>query len=653
MNLTVRDGNFDVVIAAGPRVEVWPSIGVRTLSTLCAELGLSVAQYGRDTCVVRGMAPLRGSGGLVLIEDSQKRIHRIKARSIVRFSAEPQLPDPFLGWFSQGLIPLLTAEKLWKENLPLWEPLTVILGTGNRALRFGSTLLESGMSEVICVEPFAQWKAKRFAGWEVDKRRFEMAGGKLIEAKPIQLIPKGPYLWQLRLQDAQGIRLLEVGRVVSAGPFASPYGIREYPSGSLLFEVDQTASQSYTDNVEGWNNEEESGKWLAGKIIKSLISDLGKNKEHVDRIFQRARRRLKNFTRHQELPFTPSYQGKWLSIPDSKSVKTFSGVPQTLHHQRGIASIECFEEISCNKCQTVCPTSAIQLGRVPRNKSPILTESACISCGQCVIECPSSAIVMLQEKEQHSLSQITLPWRGKKNWSEGELATLINRRGETLGSARVIKVAGMAPPPQQIQAVQLVSLEAPTHLIWEARGIKRVRPGAISDTAYLSTLNKSQQLENKVEIFLNGEKRLVRDRVSISTALFELGHNRPEDILFCKDGSCGLCHVLVDSVKKLACQTRTHKGMSIKISDMNEPSTTEEILCPCLGITKKQVTDRIHQGKLQSAEAVLSVTHVGEGKCHGLLCMDAFKRLLFDYQIPISHWIDWRSPWMDWTLSRS
>ncbi len=648
MNIAVRDGKFDVVIAAGPRVENWPSIGVRTLSTLCADMGLTAAQFGGENVTVRGVIPLPGTGGLILVEDVQKRIHRIHARAIIRLTANPALPDPFPGWRSQGLIPLATAERLSRESLIKWDPSTVILGTGNRALRFGTYLLDSGVPEVFCVESFAQWGAKRFAGWEVERRRFEMTGGKLIEAKPLQLIPKPPLLWQLRLQDSQGIRVLDVGRVVSAGPFSDHQRVREYPPGSLLFEFDQTAANTEREDVEGWTLEEERGKWLVGKIVKTLVSELGSKKEELDPIFKKARLRLKNYLKHREEPFTPSYQGKWIHGEDSIKIRSFRGVPQSVHLIRPIASVECFEEIPCNLCQTVCPTSAIQIGKVPRNKNQILDEAACTACGLCVNACPSSTITLIREKENEPTSTLSVSWRGPKLWAEGEFAILLNRRGESLGSGRVTAVLTQTHYENQ----QLVQVELPTHLLWEARGIKRGRPPTTYDEAYLSSVHQSSMAPEKVEISLNGERRLVRNRVPISIALFETGHARPEDVLFCKDGSCGLCQISVDGVNKPACQTRIHRGMSIKAEGPTSPSLPgDQALCACLEATREQVIARLRQGNLRSPEAVLSVTRVGEGKCHGSLCMEAFKRVLQEEGLSVERWIDWRFPWTDWTLS--
>lgn len=660
MNFSIRDGKFDVVIAAGPRIENWPSIGVRTLSILCAEMGLSVGQFGGESMLVRGIIPLPGTGGLVLIEDIQKRIHRIHARAIVRVSADSSLPDPFLGWRSQGVLPLSVAKRLFRESRIRWEPCTVILGTGNAALHFGTQLLEKGLPEVICVESYFQWGAKRFSGWEVERRYFETLGGKLIEAKPIQLVQKAPLLWQLRLQDSQGIRVIEVGRVISAGPFRDSSSIREWPPGSLLFELEQTASNTKAEDFEGWATEEERGKWLAGKIVRTLVSDLGSKRDEIDPIFKRAKLKLKRYLKHREEPYTPTYQGKWLKISESKNIKNFSGTPKTLHHQKPMASIECFEEISCNLCQLACPTKAIQIGQIPRHNQPILNESACTSCGKCLSTCPSNSIVMIQEKEMNTTSLLTLSWRGQKEWKIGEFATLVNRKGESLGSARITNIQ---PDPDR-EYGQFIQLHIPSHLIWEARGIKRSRSTVNSDPQFWLANQYISEAGSKVEITLNGEKRLVRDKVPISIALFEIGQARPQDILYCKDGSCGLCQVSVDSINKLGCQTRIHKGMNIKTTSAQTHSTDtinqekvnlgdNSFLCSCLNITCHQVRERVKQGKLQSPEALLSITPVGEGKCHGQLCLETFKRILQDEGMDITQWIDWRFPWSDWTLSHN
>ena len=652
MNFQVRDGKFDLVVAASPRIDIWPSAGVRALSSICAEMGLSVGLLGGDSLQVRGLIPLPATGGIVLAEDVQNRIHRIEARAVVRLNADVSLPNPFPGWRSQGLIPLSTALRLRRESLVSWAPTTVVLGSGNKALRFASSLLESGVSEVFCVESDPEWEAKRFAGWEVEKRRFEILGGRLIEAEPVQLTPKAPLIWELRLRDAHGIRVLEVARVVSAGPFKDLPSVREYPPGSFLFELDQTASLTRAEDVEGWVMEEERGRYLAGKIARALVSDLGDKREQLDRIYRRARGRLKRYYRHRERPFTPTYQGKWITASDARRMRTYRALPQALQLQKPVASVECFEDIPCNVCESVCPENAIEIGRVPRDKDFLLDESKCTACGICLVGCPSSAIVMVHEKAEHSLSPLTLAWRGNLLWKLGEFAVLTNRRGESLGSARVSALSAVEA------GVQLVTLDCPTHLLWEARGLKRPRVGSAEDHAYLEAVRQSSQAAQKVEVTLNGEKRLVRDGTTLAVALFEIGQSRPEDVLYCPDGSCGLCHVQVDGVKKLACQTKVHRGMAVKLNESSDRMPADRgpgdaSLCPCLGITAARVREKVEQGNLRSPEAVLSTIHLGEGRCHGMFCLGAFKRLLLEQNLDVGQWVDWRFPWSEWTLHQN
>lgn len=660
MNCLVRDGRFDVVIAAGPRVEHWPSVGVRALALICAEMGLTVGVFGGETITVKGVFPLSGTGGLVLAQDVQGRIHRIHARAVVRVSTCPPFPEPFPGWRSQGLLPLSTAQRLQRESRLQWNPLTVILGTGNRALRFGAELLDAGVSEVICVETRSDWGAKSFSGWEVQKRRFEKGGGRLIVARPLSLTSKAPLVWEFRLQDHFGVRVLEVARVVSAGPFYDVPEIKEHPPGSLLFELTQTASPTQAEDFEGWVLEEERARVLAGKVVKALVNEIGTKREELEKIVKKAKGRLKRYFTHRDEPFQPRYDGKWIAVADARKMRQFRGTPQIEHKKRKIAALECFEEIPCNLCQGACPEKAIEIGRVPRTKDFILDETRCIGCGVCVDICPSGAISMIQEREEYPTSVLVLPWKGTRHWKAGESVVLVNRRGESLGSSRVTGILPLAE-----SKTQLVEVDVPNHLLWEARGLKKNRSAttavALEDEHYLESVSRQSDAaeERKAEITLDGERRLVRDQIPLSMALFEIGRGRPDDALICPDGSCGLCLVNVDGVNKLACQTPTHRGMAVKLAgrvSVTQPSVQsglEDFLCPCQRVRSQEVIERLAQGKLQSPEAVLSVTHIGEGRCHGQLCMDAFRAELMNQGLDVSQWIDWRFPWSDWVLTDS
>lgn len=697
MNFDVREGRFDVVIAAGPRVDPWPSAGVRALSILCAEMGLTVGLIGGEALRAKGVFPLPGTGGLLLAEDAQSRIHRIHARAIVRVRARSELCDPFPGWYASGLIPLSTAQRLFLESRVSWSPHITILGTGNQALRFGARLLETVSAQVVCVEPQAElWGPKRYAGWEVERRRFEIAGGRIIEAKPMGLSQKSALVWQLKLEDPQGVRIIDTTRVISAGPFTEPLqalpGVREYPPGSFLYELEQTAGPSRAEDVEGWVIEEERGRWLAGKIVRALADDLGGKREELERILKRAKVRLRRYTtRHLELPFVAKYQGKWTASEDSRRIREFSGVPVRAQKLRPVASIECFENIPCDLCERACPESAISF-RPRRDRlatEPILNEAACTACGACLPVCPSKSTLLIEERDDAPTSRVTLitaASAGGKNWSAGEFGTLVNRRGNSLGSARVVSVH----PDGYIE------VDVPTHLVWEARGLRETRAKGRADSDYLGSI--APRTADLVEVTFNGERRQVRDHVPLTVAFYDTGYDRAQDNLYCPDGSCGLCQCTVDGVRKLACQTQVRRGMSIRLdlprkaagasggtgqtgsglvgvvalpAGSSSPSLANtfdtghaaamsrrgplpiSIVCPCLGITSAQIHDRIEHAKIQSPDAARSATHVGEGRCQGQFCRDGFQRQLQAEGLEVSSWIDWRFPWTEWRLGSS
>lgn len=678
MSFSVRDGKLDVVVAAGPRIQLWPSPGIRTFASLCAEFDLQVGIYGPDTLTVRGMVPLSGTGAVIMAEDPQKRIHRIHARSVLRVAAPTELPDPFPGWRSQALIPLTTARRLQQEVDLFWAPMTVILGTSSQAFRFGSDLLAmsraTDATQVICIETHAQWGGKRYAGWEVDRRRFEMLGGKIIEGKPVSLSQKAPLLWEFRIQDAEGVRILEVARVVSAGPFDDFSGIKESPPGGLLFDLKQTSLRTIEEDFDGWTLEEERGRWLATRVIKGLVTELGSRKDELERIARRAKTRIKRSFKHRDFPFQTDYQGKWTSSATQRAVRSFSGVPQQAQKTRMVASLECFEEIGCNLCEKVCPENAIHWGRgqasassgggiggLAEMKPPILSEKDCTGCGLCLPVCPSGSILMIRDPEQSTQSTLTFPWKGSAKWKAGDFATLVNRRGEVLGTARVSEVQG--------EQAQWVKVEVPSHLAWEARAIRRSKVQLQASVAkeYAETQGTDRRRDSKdmVEITLDGEKRLVRDRVPITAALFEFGIARPEDVLYCGDGGCGLCTIFVDGVKRSACQTNVRKGMALKSAERvlgvvgdaplpvvtGVPGPAQNVICPCVGVKTDDVIERIGKGQLGSMETVQALTGVGCGKCHGQVCTEALRRLLERSGVDAAGWSDWQFPWSDWTLA--
>ncbi len=672
--------SFDVLILAGPRLARWPSVGARELSKRIAEFGLKVGMYGGDGIRVKGVLPMEPTGGVALLEDAQKRVHRVTARSIVRMVQEAELPDPFPGWHSPALLALSTAERLLVDfESVYWGQAKLsgrgvaLLGSGNRLLKFGARLLEGGIQEVVCVDspglaaPGALGAKKRYHAWEVEKRRFEMLGGKWIEGDVVAVQPSGAQSWELKVRDSNGVRILEVFQVVTGGPFETPWDFREYPEGSLLYEFPQSSLTTAEEHMEGWHSEEERAHLLAVRVIRAL-SDATHGREpllreDLERLAKRAKLRLRRQKRHLFEPYEPAYEGKWLSAQDSKRLREFPGVPVARHQEVRLASIECFEPIECRLCEASCPEGAISLKEFWYGEATrILDEAKCTACGVCLQVCPSDSIVMLREKEARGQGEVTFHSRDpevalsgarRAAFKEGELLASFNRRGEPLGSARVQRIERIG------ENADLVTVEVPGHLIWDARAFRRT----LSDRDKHNDLPlfdrgasaspAAERRPERVEVQINGARRLVELDANVAEALFVSGARRAGDGANCPDGSCGLCTIFVDGQKALACQTPTRKGMTLEFPPREAfeagDCRPEDALCPCLGISENEVRERLRKGSLKSAEAVALATRVGQGRCHGLYCMGAFRRVLQEEGVAgTERWVDWRFPWMDW-----
>lgn len=649
---------FDLAIVSGPRLPFWPTTGVRELSTLCSKFGLETAWIGGPGLSPKGVLSTGSSGGMILAEDAQGRTHRVEARAIVKFVLPDETPSPFEGFSHPSVFLGSTAMKLKEKSAFIWNEPIAIIGTGNRALRFGSELIEQGCPEVSLIETHAQWGGKRYSGWEVERRRFEVLGGEVIEAQPVSFKKIGSGIGELRLKDRKGIRLLEVSRVVSFGPFSRESALKEHPPGSLLFELEQTSLPTREADPEGWLLEEERARILSVRIVRALVQELGNARDELEAIHRRSRNRIKRMDRHYEEPFEFSYSGKWTSAPVLKFVKQFSGVPHSLQTKKPVASVECFETIGCDLCERACPTRAIRFDRLRSRKAgeeprPILDETACIACGLCLQVCPSATPILLHEPENLSMGVMTFSWREREAPPEaGTGVALRNRQGESLGTGRVLSQKKTAAPEAiPVFSENLVEVEVPSHLIWEVRGIRKpLAHSSATDQEFLSQ-NSRNFMPERVEISWNGERRFVRGGIPISTAFFENGFQRSNDRLLCEDGSCSLCEVEVDGIKQLACKTMVRKGMAIR--SIREESSSDD-LCPCLGIQESSFMERVGQGSLQSVDAAFESTGLGSGRCHGQLCVGPAKRCLEKAGISteeIQNHIDWRFPWSDWKIA--
>ncbi|MCK5112183.1 MAG: 4Fe-4S binding protein [Thermoplasmatales archaeon] len=104
--------------------------------------------------------------------------------------------------------------------------------------------------------------------------------------------------------------------------------------------------------------------------------------------------------------------------------------------KKGVAIIECVQEIPCNPCIAVCPVNAISMKNI--NDLPKVDFNKCTGCRRCMGICPGLAIFVVKVKEDKAL--ITLPYEFLPIPKVGDIVTALDREGNSRGNAKVVKV---------------------------------------------------------------------------------------------------------------------------------------------------------------------------------------------------------------------
>lgn len=114
-------------------------------------------------------------------------------------------------------------------------------------------------------------------------------------------------------------------------------------------------------------------------------------------------------------------------------------LPSKKQLEKGVALIECVQEIPCDPCVYSCPVGAISMKDI--NAPPIIDYDKCIGCGKCVGICPGLAIFVIKIKDGKAL--ITVPYEFLPVPKVGNKVKALDRFGKIVDDAivkRVIKV---------------------------------------------------------------------------------------------------------------------------------------------------------------------------------------------------------------------
>ncbi|HQO10401.1 MAG TPA: FAD-dependent oxidoreductase [Clostridiales bacterium] len=127
-------------------------------------------------------------------------------------------------------------------------------------------------------------------------------------------------------------------------------------------------------------------------------------------------------------------------ILKSKPGKVFEPKPVVIKENFSPV-FQCYQEIPCNPCTTVCPKGCISLVGDLSNilDTPYYTNDLCTGCGMCVAICPGLA-VSLARKTGESSAEVILPHEYILNFKVGDRIDVTDIDGNILEKAEVLNI---------------------------------------------------------------------------------------------------------------------------------------------------------------------------------------------------------------------
>jgi Fe-S-cluster-containing hydrogenase component 2 len=136
-------------------------------------------------------------------------------------------------------------------------------------------------------------------------------------------------------------------------------------------------------------------------------------------------------------------------------------VPSKKQLEKGVAILECVQEIPCNPCVESCPVHAITMKDI--NAPPVNDFEKCIGCTKCVGICPGLAIFVVKSKDDKAW--VTLPYEFVPIPRVGDEVQALDRTGKARSKAIVKKVVKQGK-------TLVVTIEIESSLAMDIRNIK-------------------------------------------------------------------------------------------------------------------------------------------------------------------------------------
>jgi len=136
-------------------------------------------------------------------------------------------------------------------------------------------------------------------------------------------------------------------------------------------------------------------------------------------------------------------------------------MPSKKQLKKGVAILECIQEIPCNPCVESCPVHAISMKDI--NAPPINDYEKCIGCAKCVGICPGLAIFVVKIKDKKAL--VTLQYEFLPVPKVGDKVDALNRKGAKVGIGIVRRVVKQ-------DKTNVITVEVDEDLVMDVRNIR-------------------------------------------------------------------------------------------------------------------------------------------------------------------------------------
>jgi Fe-S-cluster-containing hydrogenase component 2 len=136
-------------------------------------------------------------------------------------------------------------------------------------------------------------------------------------------------------------------------------------------------------------------------------------------------------------------------------------IPSEKQFQKGVAILECVQEIPCNPCVESCPVHAISMKDV--NAPPVNDFEKCIGCTKCVGICPGLAIFVVKISVEKAY--VTLPYEFVPVPQVGDIVQALDRTGAVRSNALVKKVIKQGK-------TMVITIEIEKNLAMDIRNIR-------------------------------------------------------------------------------------------------------------------------------------------------------------------------------------